>query len=254
MGTNNKHGFTIIETMLFLAITGLMVLAILVGTGATINIQRYRDSVTTLKSFLQQQYTDVANVRNEARLTDLSCDSNAVVSETAGATKPRGQGDCVIIGRFVVINNTSTEVSMVVGYGSSSPGANNDIKDLKAYKLSLLPGSTEQRELEWGTNIAWPKEGQGSINPTSPRTIAILFLRSPISGLNYTFTADDTTTSLSDMIIAGVSVVGGQSARRLCVDSAGLFDGGLSVYINPYASGPSSIETRSNDMDDTSTC
>ena len=44
MGAKTQNGFTIIEVMLFLAITGMLAAAILVGSGVAIGQQRYRDS------------------------------------------------------------------------------------------------------------------------------------------------------------------------------------------------------------------
>jgi len=86
-----RDGFTIIETMLFLGITGLLIVGILAGTGNSISIQRYRDSVTSLQSMLQMQYSNVENVSN-----------NSVAAKSCGAkTSPRGQSDCVILGRFI---------------------------------------------------------------------------------------------------------------------------------------------------------
>lgn len=254
MGSTDKSGFTIIETMLFLAITGLMVVAILIGTGATINIQRYRDSVTTLKSYLQSQYTDVANVRNEKVETGISCDTNAVASETMGEKLPRGQSECTIMGKYIQIKDGDINTSTVLGYGLSST-SKNDIDDLKSYKLSSLSGSTETTKMEWGTRIAWPKSGPDSKSPTSPRYTALLILRSPNSGTVYTFISENERSNLSDLVIAGSSNMGqGQSSVRLCVESDGLASTNYAVFINAFASGPSSIETRTNDMGDLSKC
>ena len=48
-----SKGFTIIEVMLFLAVTGALAVAILVGSGVAIGQQRYKDSVNSLQSFIQ---------------------------------------------------------------------------------------------------------------------------------------------------------------------------------------------------------
>jgi len=253
MGTKYRPGFTIVETVMFLAVTGLLVTAILVSTGSTINVQRYRDSVSTLKSYIQDQYSEVFNVRNEEKSTDLACDSNAVVTGS-GDTKARGQGDCVVIGRFTTISDNALQSSTVVGFGSSSKTIASDIDDLSSsYKISLLPGSESTTLMEWGTRIAWPASGPEGRAPTTPRDIAILILRSPRSGVSYTFTTDNINSQLEDMIVQGDSVPG-QAARKICVNSDGLFDNNMSILINAFASNQSAVETRSNDLGDASQC
>jgi type II secretory pathway pseudopilin PulG len=262
MSVTNKAGFTIIETMLFLAVTGMLVVAILAGTGSSINIQRYRDSVSTFKDLLQQQYSEVTTVRNDVRPTDISCNSSAVIN-TTGTTLPRGQSDCVVLGRYISIVNTDIKISSVVGNNSGSTAATTDIEDLKTYKLSILDTTTEPSQLEWGAKIAWPVSGSDAQSPTTPRTIGILILRSPLSGLTYTFSSNSNSINpidLQAMVIAGKSgpaITGtllGQSERRICVDSDGGFGGGLAVLVGAYASSASAIQVRSNDMGDTSTC
>ena len=57
MSARTETGFTLVEAMLFLAITGLLTVGILVGSGVAISQQRYRDSVNSLKSFIQDQYS-----------------------------------------------------------------------------------------------------------------------------------------------------------------------------------------------------
>ncbi len=249
MGNSYKLGFTIIETMLFLSITGILVVALLAGSGASINQQRYKDSVTTFQSTLQRQYSDVTSVSNDRSTSDactaLSGDSTATLL---------GQSDCVVIGKYVTVVDTQISISTVIGL---PPAANidslNDVAQLKAYKLAVVSDSTETSDLEWGAGIAWPSSGSGSKSSTHPRSISVLILRSPTSGLNYTFTADDTSTGLGDMIVAS-NTVPGQEQRRLCIDSNGLFDGGLAVVINQAATNANDIQVRSNDMGDDSTC
>lgn len=254
MSTLYKSGFTIIETMLFLAVTGVLVVAILAGTGTSINIQRYRDSVSTFKAGLEQQYSDVTAVRNEVRAANVSCDINAAISTSSGAPLPRGQSDCVVLGRYLTIVDTDITSSTVIGNNSAAePLYATDIMELQAYKLSVLATSTETSKLEWGARIAWPSSGAGATSPTMPRQIGLLILRSPTSGLTYTFSSNEANMPLQDIIKAG-DTVPGQSQQRLCIDSDGGFEGGLAVVIGAYASTASSIQVRSNDMGDSSTC
>ena len=263
MGIKYTAGFTIIETMLFLAISGVLVVALLAGTGASINIQRYHDSLATLQTVLQDQYSQVANVRNESPDTVITCDSSTGGVASSGGGSPtnlRGQGDCVVIGRQVVIVDSNITTNTIVGYSTnSSSNYSTDISELKDYKLSILPEKTIQSSLEWGTKIAWGSQINGAYNghdfkkPTTPRSINILILRSPKSGLIYTFTSDSENSSLSSMIVAGNDVPG-QSERRVCVDADGLFQNGLAILLAQNASSASAVETRSNDMGDALSC
>lgn len=246
MGVKVQNGFTIIETVLFLAISGLLVIAILAGTGSSIAIQRYRDSVTNFHEVLSAQYGSVDHVAN-AESKSLAC-SNAVVSNI-GATKPRGQSpSCILVGRYIKIVDKTIETSSVVASGVTDI-SRNDIADLQTYSFALLPGSTESKSLEWGTSIAWPKSGNEAQNPTVPRSIAILIVKSPISGVKYTFTTDNIGTDIKSMI-----QVSAQNERRICVAGNGLFEGGLAVILRSFASNSNAVEVRSNDMGDSSTC
>ena len=257
MSTTHQHGFTLIESLLFLAITGTLITAILAGTGAAINTQRYRDSVTSLKASVQSQYNDVLNVRNEERVGGLTCDTNAQATQS-GATQQRGQTDCVVMGRYaVIVDNTMTSYS-VIGYkASSATQYASDIAEFQDYNLSRLTVDQEIKELEWGAQIAWPASGSGSRNPTTPRTFSMLILRSPASGLVYTFTADSDVSDIETMVIAGITPTNGlnaQSQRRICVASGDTTPGGLAVFIPAYTGGQSAIEIRTNDMGDNSRC
>ena len=258
MGSSYKPGFTIIETMLFLAITGALVVAVLVGTGASINIQRYRDSVTSLKSLLQEQYSDTMNVQNESQTANISCDSSASVG-TSGTTKPRGQSNCVVMGKHITIDQGTITTSTVIGHEAGTPAGSSEVDLIKSYNLSTLPSSTETSQIEWSAQISWPISGGGFRNPTTPRSISILIIRSPQTGEIYTFTSDDINIPLKSMIVAGsgsaVPGIYGQAQRTICVDSDGLFTGNnMAISINAYATSGSDVETRSNNLGFSSKC
>jgi type II secretory pathway pseudopilin PulG len=84
--THSDRGFTVIEVMLFLAVTGALAVGILVGAGVSIGQQRYRDSVNSLKSTIQDRYNQTTNVVN-SRGGAWVCDSSPTVTEN-----PAGSG------------------------------------------------------------------------------------------------------------------------------------------------------------------
>ena len=55
-GARRASGFTIIEVMLSLAVSGLVLVGALIGVSSTIARQRYRDVIETTASLLRQQY------------------------------------------------------------------------------------------------------------------------------------------------------------------------------------------------------
>lgn len=250
--TDHRRGFTIIETMLVLAVTGVLIATLLVGIGASINTQRYKDSVVSLKSLLQSQYSMTDDVSND-RTAGWTCSSNATPVPNANGTAP-GQSDCVLIGRYLSIVGGDVSSAAIIGYENSTATATSDVAEINNnYTLGVSSDSINTTTLEWGSVIAWPVSGTGAKSPTKPRSIAILILRSPSSGTSYTFTSDNvydintlTSASLKSMMVVG-NIIPGQSARTLCVDPNGVtVPDKIAVYIGQSASDSSAIETRTN--------
>src|SRR5690349_9230293 len=112
MGTKKTAGFTIIEVMLFLAVSGALTVGILVGAGVAIGQQHYRDSVSSLKSLIQAQYNEAANVTN-SRSGDESCSNANIIAPPSSVTTPqaRGTSDCLLMGRSITISADGTQVT-----------------------------------------------------------------------------------------------------------------------------------------------
>jgi type II secretory pathway pseudopilin PulG len=239
-----KAGFTIIETMLFLAITGFLIIGILAGSGASINAQRYQSSVSNLESIVQGLYSSAANVVND-RPNTLSCNTNAVVTNT-GQPQAIGTSDCVIIGRYMTINDGAITQSSVVGYSAIDPTSTtlNDIQLLETYKLNVLPSSTQDSTIDWGTTIEWASSGVDSNTTRTGRSIGILVLEAPASGTLYTFTGDTDDTSQSTLMQL---VTGGPTATRtLCLNSNGAYGSDFGIVIDAAASGQNDIQINTN--------
>lgn len=56
-----KRGFTLVEVSLFLAISGLLLVGVIVGTQNSISAQRFKDSVQNYVEFLRSVYSEVSN-------------------------------------------------------------------------------------------------------------------------------------------------------------------------------------------------
>lgn len=235
MGIKSDTGFTVIETMLFLSITGLLAVGILVGSGIAINQQRYRDSVNSLKSYIQQQYSEIGNVTNNRDQT-WTCDSAATVSQSPAAGEPRGTSDCVILGRLITVDASGTKLtaSNVVGYKPDGvASAASDIAELGNYKLGISSIDQDSEDVSWGAQVVKQKS-------TTPQPLSILIIHSPLSGSILTFTVDGVQTNPSSMI----ALANTNSAHDLCVNAdIGSFVGKrLEVRIVANASSQAAIE------------
>lgn len=238
MGSTYARGFTVIETMMFLAITGILVVGILYGTGTSINVQRYRDSVLSLQTTLQDQYSQVVNVRNEVSLEGLSCDTNAVVTVDPDAgSAPRGQADCVVMGRYVrTLDSRTLSLSTVVGYINPNAVTNtNDLQTLQLYALNTIPTSEEEYPIEWNAEL---QQAGGDM----PLAFSVLILRSPTSGIVRTF-INPTVSMGSDTIDDLVDTAYLSQSLKACVDAGGLFGTNkMAVSIVPNATSATGVE------------
>lgn len=255
MNTRATGGFTIIEVMLVLGVTGFLIAGLFVGIGTSVGIQRYRDASTSLKSLLQEQYSELSSVLND-RDNTWSCNAAAVTNP--GSPEVRGQSECVLVGRLVTIRDDELTLYTVVARDISSgpPPAIplSDVDSLRTnYRLNVSRVNNEATTLEWGTKIAWPVGGAEARSPGASRELSVLFVRSPDSGQIYTFTSDSApenpnSSAITAMIQAGAGVPG-QGKRYICVDPDGFMPGDkLAIIINSYASGPSAVDVMSNSV------
>ncbi|HEY1086001.1 MAG TPA: prepilin-type N-terminal cleavage/methylation domain-containing protein [Candidatus Saccharimonadales bacterium] len=228
-----QRGFTIIEVMLFVAISGLLVVLLLAGWTTNLNTQRYKDSVKSLQSFMQQQYNLVYNVEN-TRGNDLKCDPSSVSvdSVSPGAGDSRGSTKCVLLGRYITITTTSdgstAKVSAIIGkdtqVGSTDAEA---IRNAQPARVTQDIGLSESElDVPWSATVS------------DDLTIAII--RSPLTGTARTYIASG-SPSLTSMV-AGPT--GNDTDRRLCIDAGAPFSGeAMSVVLKANASSQSSVET-----------
>jgi len=241
MKHSNKAGFTIIETVLFLGVTGLLVMSILVGTGTSINIQRYRDSVNSLQAVFKQQYSEVNNVAN-SRGADWDCSSaNGLALEAVGHigdAKNRGQsGNCVIMGRLVTNVGTDGKKILIRSVTTSLADVGTTKSDIELLaKSNPIPGG-EDYDIDWGSTL---------VNDAgNPINFSVLIIRSPLNGAVRTFINSDKAVNDEVGKINEVFSVGEplNTPIKICVNSHGLFNGSkMAVLINANTTSASGVE------------
>lgn len=115
-----RKGFTIIEVMLVLAVTGLLLIGVLGRTYSSIATQRYNDSVRSFAEFLRQNYAEVispetlgfGNSDNEAiygKVLVFGLDHEGENDIKSGQTTP--VYTATMIGDVHVPNNSASFVS-----------------------------------------------------------------------------------------------------------------------------------------------
>jgi type II secretory pathway pseudopilin PulG len=206
MTTVKVYGFTVIELMLFLGITGVLFTVLMVGVNSNITQQRYRESVLNVSTLLQSQYAEVANAQNE-RTDSMKCTvvsegrgSEAIkritISEQASNSSPRGQSmPCVLLGRAVQVidRGASIKISTIVGVEPESADTTASISDLEAlkrYSPQLTTYNDRISPVDWGAHLRANREAS---------SMSMLILRSPASGLIRVFTSVDALSGNSDL-------------------------------------------------------
>ena len=255
MATHTHKGFTIIEVVLFVTISGAMMVMLATGWTSMLNTQRYRDSVSTLQSFIQQQYNLVYNVQNARQDNALDCRESAsgpnVTAPGAGVGSFRGTDECVFLGRYVYIRDGQNIQSSIV-LGSEPTGeldpSLSESQVIAAYQPTIVAdvegtnASESELFIPWGATVF----DQTSVTK-SPRKIGIAILRSPQTGIAHTYIKDTTTPASSTDLTSLLSdpEVIKEAEHTICLDAGVPLAGGkMAVVFRKNAASQSSIESK----------
>ena len=214
-----------------------------------INTQRYKDSVKTTQAFIQQQYNLVYNVEN-GRDQDLSC-ANSVVNKSGGGT-PRGQTDCVLMGRYLRVTDGATiRAYAIVGKEIDNDTSTNDAAAILARNPKRV---SENVGLSNDTlSIPWQAVIVGNAPNEGPQNIVIAIIRSPLTGTVHTYSQKVANNVSMPLIDSALLLSSNEAADRvMCLDAGAPLTGGqLGVVIKKYASSQSFVQTVE---DGTGTC
>jgi type II secretory pathway pseudopilin PulG len=231
MGIRVAKGFSIIEVILFLGVTGLIMAVLLTGVSVALNRERYHDAVNSFQDYLQGQYNLVANVNNSRANTDICKNGKIVVG--GGTDNGRGTSDCTIVGRvlYSTVDGRSIDSAQVYAtVDAANLSGGDDAQVLRDAKLTVSP-QVDNFVIGWSTQLV---SGDGSLLPFS-----ILIARTPTSGQIHTY-------AISKADQAPIDIIGHVSASPgflMCVSNPGLMPGAVrtGVILAPDAVNSSGV-------------
>lgn len=219
-------GFTVIEVTIFLAITSMLLVIALAGTGLALRNIRFSDSSRSVHGYFQKQYDDLLNGVN-ARTSDVAC-NKGVIDESG--SNDAGASSCLLLGRLIDVQPDSTTLTayQVIGTDTVS-NANAPVQD---YNPTVVESSADPYTIPWLATVKGTKRQDGkAIN-------SVLFVRSPSTGVQtiYTFSRTAGATGIKGYIIPGNT----RQQTNICLQSADKL-GGLSMVAFSGASGQDAI-------------
>lgn len=222
-----RGGFTIIEIMIFIGITGLMIALLLTNSGSSLDMQRYRDTILSLQTFLQDQYSETISVRNNITGTFSCSISNTNSLTITTGDKMKGQSDCLLVGKYLkTSDNTGTTIDAyaVLAQKKACIDCKSDLDALKNDYL-VADDSTNATNLKtthkllWGANMLKPDDKSANLQ------FSMAILKSPTSGNVYTLISPTSVSNIQSLLTLSNSINSDNSIKQdlvICVDKRNL--------------------------------
>lgn len=207
----NKHGFTIIEVALFLALSGFLMVGIVIGANVSISRQRYNDSVNSFAEYIRGIYADVMNVSNDKN-PDIGTEEagrtkSAIYGKVISFGETDGDGNILdtiyvydLVGQAVSSSSIKSARIIEMMYNSfNDGGVNANIFDRsecpnatnctnKFYNPATADGLPATYEVPWMGSIGKSHANASETGNTDRFSGVILVIRSPVTGGIRTYT------------------------------------------------------------------
>lgn len=189
MGRRIQKGFTVIEVVLVLAISGLIMMGIMSNHSRQVNEQNYRDGVESFRDFLAGQFEDLDAVKNNA--------NNGCTSPAA-----RGAGNCFYTGKYIEIKpvGDQTELnaypiqSYVLAGTYNSVDESNREDTISRVEVKRDDINKKETYVDWGVQVRAP----GNLSNQPAQRVFIIY-RNPITGRVSSHMVKDTAVNTSNI-------------------------------------------------------
>lgn len=228
------RGFTIVETMLVLAITGFVATIILASIGVGLRNEQYHSAVDQIFDYFQGQYSLAAAIQNDRSAAD-GCPG---VDTPGGVSVDRGTSNCFVLGRIVKTSNGQIIKSYpVIAWDDvlTKPGVESMLPKKVFSEARLYQGASESQydtANESGVRLTYANGVKSAFT--------VLIMRSPTTGRIHTYIR---TSEQGD---GGIGMDDfNEAPLKLCVDPNGLINTGISpsaILIEKGAANASAVQ------------
>ena len=224
-----RPGFTLVEVMLVLAITGLMFAGLVANTHRNIASQRYSTSVQDFTNLLRQVYNEVENSQISLRgsTTRKHCTIEAHDSSILANDATSGRSNCSVYGKLITFGENDGAIHVYDVLGEAIDIKNNvtgsdDKEVLKKVYIGVLAvedgelvaaGAYYSHSLEWGAWVEY-EDGDNFVG-------SLLIVRSPLNGLVHTY-INTTNNNVQISSELGAPVLSEQKAKNNLSGNAAL--------------------------------
>lgn len=163
-------GFTIIEVVLFLAISGFLLTIVVFGMGSQMRNSRFSDSVQGIAAYVNKQYSDIqTGVNNRQQAVKCTKSGTSLTLSDIGGDLAGSSAGCMLIGRKFTLEETSIKANDII----ASSDCTTNVWTLAIISFQwkhncyyVVDGnesqynSAEDLEFSWGTRLEHNGEGR----------------------------------------------------------------------------------------------
>ena len=191
-------GFTIIEVVLFLAISGALLLMAMIGSGEMARHARFSDSVNAFHSNLQRYYEEVTSGVNTREAND-AC--------TAG-TVDAGTDSCLLLGRVISFEEGTSSGFVRYATGGFNVADTGTIHaQIRNANITVRDSGEQNVDLAWGATFQSASRASGVIASQPLKQVGstralinnVAFIRHPNGSEIAQYYFYSTSTTLADV-------------------------------------------------------
>lgn len=238
------RGFTIVEVILFLAISTVLLGMAVSYTSNSLKQARYNDTAKGFESFIEQAYAEV-QAGTATRTSGAGAGSCPTVGVAAGASD-----NCIVLGRLLSFDtaagsNKLVAVHTVVANATPSSPPAGDIDAFSKHNTRVQETTAvHSYKMDWGTEISSARY-MGGLGTAAFNRLAIL--RSPVTESIYLFTFSSVTAPTSGAsLIADLTADKANKQSVICFTSSDHGTGDTSLVASVVLSGSSGIDSISS--------